>query len=71
MVDIIWQTRSCYKKGYSQDFFKIKLMRFNHIFGVFPRILKKDTLMQLIIIKEKCVDALNHNILPYIIVATI
>lgn len=44
-------------------------MRFNHVFGVFPRKLKKDTLMQSI--KEKCVDALNYNLLLYIIVATI
>lgn len=44
-------------------------MRFNHVFGVFPRTLKKDTLMQSI--KEKCVDALNYNLLLYIIVATI
>lgn len=36
-----------------------KLMRFNHVFGVFPRTLKKDTLMQSI--KEKCVDALNYK----------
>lgn len=44
-------------------------MRFNHVFGVFPRTLKKDTLIQSI--KEKCVDALNYNLLLYIIVATI
>lgn len=70
VVDIIWHTHSGYiKKGDSEDFFKIKLMRFNHVFGVFPRKLKKDTLMQSI--KEKCVDALNYKLLPYMIVATI